>query len=113
MILWSPSRLILRTMQTMKSNLWLTKKMTTLLVGIFSVAILSPSTASATGAMRCGEKLVEQGTTRSEVRQLCGEPTSIEKNGDIWIYDRGPHRLLKIIKFVQDTVEFIDEKQKD
>jgi len=38
-------------------------------------------TARADDAFRCGNRLVEPGMTRAEVRQLCGEPTA--KNDEV------------------------------
>jgi hypothetical protein len=49
---------------------------------------------------------------KDEVRNLCGEPTAIEKDGAVWVYDRHPNELLKVVKFVRGEVEFIDERKR-
>lgn len=43
-------------------------------VGLACIAAFGP--AAADGTFRCGARLVEPGSTQSEVLRLCGEPTS-------------------------------------
>ena len=84
-------------------------------------------------AMRCGSKLVSNGDTRTQVRQLCGEPTDIQTRtvlrrpyydfhgrivyyGDglieipveIWTYNFGPYKLMRRVRFVDGEVEDIE-----
>ena len=58
--------------------------------------------------MRCGALLVGVGDTEYEVLQKCGPPTY--KQGDEWIYDRGPGSFLKIVVFGLGKVLFIREQ---
>lgn len=69
--------------------------------------------ALAAGSMRCNHRVVDQGMPADEVRKLCGEPTSMEDGGNTWIYDFGPGERLKVVKFVANKVEFIDERSRD
>jgi len=75
------------------------------------VALAIP--AFATTTIRCGTHIIDQGMPADEVRQHCGEPTAIEEGGRVWVYDFGSGQLLKVIKFVQGKVEFIDERPRD
>lgn len=75
-------------------------------------------------AFRCGNKLVLEGDTRTEVRQKCGEPVEITRktilrtpvywwNGtpiqistdlvevpvEIWLYNLGPNQLMRRLRF--------------
>ena len=67
----------------------------------------------ASGSLRCGTKLVEQGMKKADVVEICGEPTTTEKYNTVWIYDRNPSELLKVITFVNGEVEFIDERSRE
>jgi hypothetical protein len=84
-------------------------KRVTLLAG---VALLTFD-AIAAGSIRCNGRVVDQGMPADEVRKLCGEPATVEDGGNTWIYDFGPVEQLKVIKFVQGNVEFIDERSRD
>jgi len=75
--------------------------------------VLCASEAMAAGSMRCDHRVVDQGMPADEVRKLCGEPTSMEDSGNTWIYDFGPGERLKVVKFVANKVEFIDERSRD
>jgi len=79
------------------------------LLVLLSVAV----PALATTTIRCGSHIIDQGMPADEVRQHCGEPTAIEENGRVWVYDFGSGQLLKVIKFVAGKVEFIDERPRD
>jgi hypothetical protein len=75
--------------------------------------LLTVDLALATGSMRCGGRLVDQGTTKDEVIQLCGQP-SVRKEGDnYWYYDRGSANLVTRLFFVGEKVEFIDDVARD
>ncbi len=69
-----------------------------------------PLAVNASGLLRCGTKLVQQGMPEREVIRRCGQPQSIEKDGTVWVYDFGPDEFLKVITFVQGEVEFINER---
>ncbi len=75
--------------------------------------VLCASEAMAAGSMRCNHRVVDQGMSADEVRKLCGEPASMEDSGNTWIYDFGPGERLKVVKFVANKVEFIDERSRD
>lgn len=84
-------------------------------------------------AMRCGSRLVTLGDSRAEVRTLCGEPTDIETRAilrrptywldgrivyygdgyvevpvEIWLYNFGPYKLQRIVRFIDGRVEEIE-----
>jgi hypothetical protein len=69
--------------------------------------------ALASGSLRCGTKLVEQGMSKEDVVKICGEPTTKEKYDTVWIYDRNPSEMLKVLTFVNGEVEFIDEHSRE
>jgi len=80
-----------------------------LLVTLTSIAL----STLASGSLRCGAKLVEQGMTKTDVVKICGEPNATQKNDTVWIYDRNPSELLKVITFVNGEVEFVDERSRE
>jgi hypothetical protein len=84
-------------------------------------------------AMRCGSRLITEGATRTNVRQLCGEPSDvvtrtilrrpsynlqgriayygdglIEVPVEVWTYNLGPYKLMRRIRFVDGIVEEIE-----
>jgi Protein of unknown function (DUF2845) len=84
-------------------------------------------------AMRCGSRLVTFGDTRAAVRNLCGEPSDVQTRqilrrptynlhgraiyyGDgyveipveIWIYNFGPYKLMRQVRFVDGRVDEIE-----
>jgi hypothetical protein len=96
-------------------------------------SILSLAAASPAFAFRCGTKLVTDGDTRSEVLQKCGDPTEIDRrsifrqplywiggrpynigNGvveipvEIWIYNFGPSKLMRQVRFEDGKVVEIE-----
>lgn len=97
-----------------------------------ALAVMLPAAAGA-DAMRCGNRIVSSGDTRSKVLQLCGEPTDVVKRtvlrrpyydfrgriiyyGDglveipveSWTYNFGPYKLMRRIRFVDGLVEDIE-----
>jgi hypothetical protein len=74
--------------------------------GILVFGVLAATTVFADG-MRCGGDLVEIGDTEYEVVRKCGQPSYKEANR--WIYDRGVGRYIKILKFGNGKLLFIDE----
>lgn len=75
-------------------------------------------------AFRCGSKLVAEGDTRGEVRSRCGAPTEVTRSSrlrpaiiwrygrpyqvghapvevpvEVWIYNLGPNRLMRKLRF--------------
>jgi len=86
---------------------------------------LSLAAADEAYAFRCGNSLVTEGDTRSEVIADCGEPTEIDSRRailrrpiewidgrlytvgeglveipiDVWIYNLGPRKLMRRLRF--------------
>jgi hypothetical protein len=81
-------------------------------------------TSSPAFAFRCGNKLVLEGDTRTEVRQKCGEPEEITRKTilrtpvywwrgeriqvssdlvevavETWLYNLGPYKLMQRLRF--------------
>jgi|GEM_PF-3426162 len=86
-------------------------RLLTLAIGI--CATLAASVALGSADMRCGTKLITQGMTKDEVLEICDTPTSTEKFGTVWVYDQGDAQFLKVITFVNDEVEFIDDRSRE
>lgn len=88
--------------------------------------------AAHADAMRCGNKLIREGDTRSLVRDFCGEPSDIQTrsilrrpvfnfNGrkqfvgdglveipvEIWTFNFGPSKLMREVRFVDGRIEEI------
>ena len=98
----------------MKNSLIRVRKYLRWAISLVTLAfVLCASEAMAAGSMRCNHRVVDQGMPADEVRQLCGEPTVVEDGGFTWVYDFGAGEQLKVIKFVQGKVEFIDERARD
>ena len=77
-----------------------------LFLGVF-VTALSYTAPVTAASMWCGNDIVNIGDPEVVVLQKCGPPTY--KNGDQWIYDRGPGNFLKIIVFGLGRVLYIKE----
>jgi hypothetical protein len=100
------------------------------IVLFFASALLSIAQADA---MRCGNRLVTFGDTRSAVRSICGEPSDVETrtivrrptydlNGrviyyghgyvevpiEVWTYNFGPYKLIRRVRFVDGRVDEIE-----
>ncbi|HZF14895.1 MAG TPA: DUF2845 domain-containing protein [Steroidobacteraceae bacterium] len=90
-------------------------------IAIGAIALLASSPAFA---FRCGNKLVLEGDTRSEVINKCGEPDEVTRKTmlrapiywyygtpitvggvdieipvEIWLYNLGPSRLMQRLRF--------------
>ncbi|MGH8178787.1 MAG: DUF2845 domain-containing protein [Steroidobacter sp.] len=97
---------------------------------LLSVWLAGPAQADA---MRCGSQLISDGDTRTEVRELCGDPSDVQRRtilrrpyydfhgrlvyyGDglieipveIWTYNLGPYKLMRRLRFVDGRVEEIE-----
>jgi Protein of unknown function (DUF2845) len=103
-------------------------------VATIGIAIgLAVSTAANADAMRCGNRLIGTGDTRSMVRQFCGEPADVvtrtilqrpnfllrgrtfflnegyvEVPVEVWTYNLGPNRLMRRISFIDGNVDSIE-----
>ncbi len=83
--------------------------------------------ARAAAAMRCGNRLVQRGDSRYQVRQLCGEPQDVVRSQALrqvtlqvvpgvfdtvaqavpveqWTYDFGPNRFQRHLTFENGTL---------
>jgi hypothetical protein len=97
---------------------------------LLSFGLAAPAQADA---MRCGNRLVSEGDTRGQVRELCGEPSDVQTRtilrrpyydfhgrlvyfGDglieipveIWTYNFGPYKLMRRVRFVDGEIEEIE-----
>jgi hypothetical protein len=94
---------------------------------------LTFAAASPAYAFRCGSYVISEGATRSEVAAKCGDPTEIDRRSailrrptvwirgrpyyrgeteieipvEIWIYNLGPNKLMRRLRF-EDGV-LVDE----
>lgn len=84
-------------------------------------------------AFRCGNRLVAEGDTRGEVRARCGAPTEVTRSSllrpaivwrhgrpyqvghapvevpvEVWIYNLGPSRLMRKLRFEDGQLVEID-----
>jgi Protein of unknown function (DUF2845) len=64
-------------------------------------------------SMRCGSKLITEGTSQAKVAALCGEPAQVlhpaasdvvvpgasDVVEEIWVYNFGPNKLMQRIRF--------------
>lgn len=89
---------------------------TSLLVLAFLGAVLAAGDAHA---LRCGGDLVDEGDRRFEVERACGEPDYVDAINDpayaryaphdeVWIYNFGAHRLLRVMRFRNGRLRAID-----
>ena len=79
-----------------------------LLAVLILLGALSHTRPASGASMRCGGDIVNVGDPEFVVLQKCGPPTY--KQGDQWIYDRGPGSFLKIVVFGLGRVLFIKEE---
>jgi hypothetical protein len=89
--------------------------------------------ATPAHAFRCGSHLVSEGDTRAEVRAKCGEPADFERRSvwrqpvvwlhgrpyhlsndqieipvESWVYNLGPNRLMRRVRFEDGRVVEIE-----
>jgi Protein of unknown function (DUF2845) len=95
---------------------------------------LALAAAAPAYAFRCGTRLITEGATRSEVAAKCGDPTEIDRRGsilrrplvwihgrpvtlgdsvveipvEIWIYNLGPNKLMRKLRFEDGVLVDID-----
>jgi hypothetical protein len=76
------------------------------------ILALLPTLALAQ-SMRCGSKLITEGTSQAKVAALCGQPAQVvhppaydvvvpgasDVEEEIWIYNFGPNKLMQRIRF--------------
>ena len=56
-------------------------------------------------SFRCDTRLVDVGASVYELLDWCGEPSA--RDGNMWIYDRGPDKLKIIVKVGEGKVRLI------
>ena len=94
-----------------------------------AVLVAVPTLAMAQSMIRCGGKLIGEGSSRAEVEAACGEPTQVDNGAiyrgtataaagqpnvvrgtavaqpvEIWTYNFGPSMLMQRIRFVDGVV---------
>ncbi|MCB1624968.1 MAG: DUF2845 domain-containing protein [Pseudomonadales bacterium] len=97
---------------------------------LVAIALLAAAPAHA---FRCGNKLVHEGDTRSEVAAKCGEPTEVSRRSvwrqpiiwhrgrpfyvgdglieipvETWIYNLGPRKFMRRVRFEDGVVVEIE-----
>lgn len=79
--------------------------------------------AEPASALRCSTKIIDNGSTKAEVREFCGEPTCTRKPPTVfvrkagiyvpmaadeeWVYNFGPTQFIQLIRFYYGKVVFI------
>jgi hypothetical protein len=96
-------------------------------------ALLALGATAPAHAFRCGTHLVHEGDTRAEVASKCGDPTDVERRSvwrrpvfwhygrphyashdvveipiESWIYNLGPHKLMRRVVFEDGRVKEIE-----
>jgi len=84
-------------------------------------------------SIRCGSQVIEKGSTSADLREYCGEPTQVTRNGTVhglvgnthsasgitsqatgdievetWTYDFGPNQLMERVRIENGIVVQID-----
>jgi uncharacterized protein DUF2845 len=97
-----------------------------------TLALLIGAPAHA-DAMRCGNRLISTGDSRTLVRDFCGEPADVVRRTilqrpnfllhgrtfflnegyvevpvEVWTYNLGPNRLMRRISFIDGNVDSIE-----
>lgn len=98
-----------------------------------ALVALSWTAPAATDALRCGSRLVSEGDTPDAVRAKCGEPSEVSRSSRLqvpviwrhgrpirvgddaievpiesWVYNLGPSRFMRRIRFEDDRVVSIE-----
>lgn len=111
------------TIKTLKTGKWLQGWLQSWLQGwlaLVLIGVFASSTASA-NALRCGNRIINEGQTSAEVLVACGQPVyrdewtfTIEHTGEyfadteVWYYDFGPQQLLRVVRLTEGVVRQID-----
>lgn len=100
---------------------------------VWPLLLAGLAAAAPAQAFRCGTKLVHEGDTRAEVIAKCGEPAEMDERTvlrrpvywihgrpyhlgyglvdvsiETWIYNLGPHKLMRRLRFEDGLVVEID-----
>jgi Protein of unknown function (DUF2845) len=98
-----------------------------------ALLLMSWTTPASADALRCGSRLVSEGDTPAAVRARCGEPGEISRGArlrapviwrhgrpirvgdhaievqtEAWVYNLGPSRFMRRIRFEDDRVVSIE-----
>lgn len=91
-----------------KRNSLLIIMLSILLVHISGIAEALDSAAD----MQCGDQIITVGASQVDVREKCGEPTSVELGPgygtEQWIYNFGPTEFVYYLTFANGTLERIE-----
>jgi hypothetical protein len=75
-----------------------------------------PTFAQTVSTARCGTRIIQAGSTKSEVLKACGKPTMQTEGrlgtggSDTWTYNRGTGRFMGVIRFTGGKVSSISRK---
>ena len=86
---------------------------TRLRVRLLSALIVLLPTFALGQSMRCGNKLITQGTSQAKVAALCGQPVQVvhppaydgvvagvsDVQEETWVYNFGPDKFMQRIRF--------------
>ncbi len=100
---------------------------------LFVLLLAATGTAAQAQALRCGTKLVTEGDTRGEVTAKCGDPAEVDHSSvwvtpttwihgrpvqlsgnmievpvELWLYNLGPNKLMRRIRFENGRVVAIE-----
>lgn len=89
---------------------------------VMAVAWTMAAWPSSVIALRCGNELISVGDPEFRVKEACGPPTAIKGLGyghydyqgtrEIWYYDLGPNRLLRILHFRNGRLRRIETERR-
>ena len=95
----------------------------TLIALFFATMVISlilfmavPTFAQTVYTARCGTRIIQAGSTKSEVLKACGKPTTRTEGrigtggSDTWTYNRGPGKFMGVIRFTGGKVSSISKK---
>jgi Protein of unknown function (DUF2845) len=85
------------------------------------ILVLLPTVALGQ-SLRCGTKLITEGTSQAKIAALCGQPVQVvhppaydviapgasDVQSEIWIYNFGPNKLMQRIRFRNGIADGID-----
>jgi hypothetical protein len=74
---------------------------------VFYFAASSVHALDDTDSLQCDGGIISAGDTKFQVQQKCGEPTSKEGMGNVWIYNFGSSQFVYYITFIGNQVERI------
>jgi hypothetical protein len=100
----------------MKSPWWFRTGRFAIALGVCAASVAWPGHLRAEAGLRCPDGVVSRGASQTEVEARCGEPTLIEQwqapatgvADELWTYDFGPRRLLRMLRFRDGRLSVID-----